>query len=349
MGTKDEIIIHGVTIWNFEKRKDYYIQDLELQKHLEKILSAYCSEDRPIADIGIINIEGNSFIDFSEDQKNLIENIRAILFLSSILKNNIGWETDDNKGLRMRTSENFEYSVFKNLSKNDKDFGISTGRIINITHYGFKIGEKKINKGDYINDAQIYPLELDGEFIYHINKLEKVSKEIYNRIIRATQVFFQSYYNNPNLSDNAAILLQVMAFEILLNLPPTSPRKAFKEKVSKYLDLPDEFKQEYKYKVMDKPVLEKNRVSKKSIWADKLYYLRDNIVHGHPINDTDYIFEDWISYFELNTTFFCVLIKKIINEKTKVFFDEIIYDTQLKRFVYRNYAMKQFLAKARHK
>ncbi|KPK57048.1 MAG: hypothetical protein AMS21_12000 [Gemmatimonas sp. SG8_38_2] len=56
---------------------------------------------------------------------------------------------------------------------------------------------------------------------------------LFNRILRATDVFIGSYYNSHTISIPARILLQASAFEILLDLPDTGQRRQFKDDVER--------------------------------------------------------------------------------------------------------------------
>src|SRR5260221_13006967 len=61
---------------------------------------------------------------------------------------------------------------------------------------------------------------------------------LYDRVLRTTDLLFESYYNNPNVSLNARILLQVSALEVLLDLPTERPRMHLKAEIEAMTVLP---------------------------------------------------------------------------------------------------------------
>jgi len=173
-------------------------------------------------------------------------------------------------------------------------------------------------------------------------KLRKNQKRFYRTILRATDLLFQSYFNDPYVSIYSRILLQASALEVLLNLPDRDQRKVLKEKVEKYLVQPDDKVRTFlSERGTGNKVKEKASI--KVMWADKFYTLRNHIIHGNLVKLEEFYFYRQ-RHIEIFLMFFILFVKEIINEKMKkkLFIDrikvgEFEYDTEkFTGFIYKD-------------
>jgi hypothetical protein len=224
----------------------------------------------------------------------------------------------------MRTSENFDL-VLQNFELHNRHIAEMSGYIVTKQMMGYKIGEKRFHAPSCL----LRPLDFrsDQELIQGIIKLRKIAGEaIFNRIVRATDYFRYSYYNNGvNISQQARVLLHIAAFETLLELPEVNPRKYFKQKIEDCCSLAGEKRYTNWYERKGGKKEEQRTI--KGIWADKYYALRNHIVHGDEIHRRKFMFCG-ARHFDIATMFFVLLIKKLINEKLsrKIFYDEIVWN-----------------------
>lgn len=321
LGEVDEINFGNVKVWNFDKKASQYITDIKLRAYIQSIIYSNISHNQPIKDVGVISIGAVDFREFNDDEFLIANEVRLAIFLSFLSRHNtIGRKA--NAGWYMGTSENFEF-VIQNFQPYNNDISERTGHIIDIGIGGYKIGQKKFYAPSYVIKPQKF--SLDGLLISELVKLNKRGgKKLYRRILRATDLIFESYYNNPNVSKNARVLLQIAAFETLLDLPTQGQRKDFKDKIELYCNQPGEKLYSHYYENRGKKLPEKR--SLKAIWADSYYTLRNHIIHGEIVRAQDFVFKGKQRHIDIAILFFILLVKKLINQKSpgkKIFYDEI--------------------------
>lgn len=322
LGDVEEINFGNVKVWNFEKKVSQYISDQKLREYIESIVYSNIYNGKPIKDVGIISIGNTDFREFTAEERKTADEIRLVLFLSFLYRHNTQ-ERGANAGWNMGTSENFEY-VIQNFQPYSEYISERNGRIITITTGGYKIGEKKFFAPPFV--IKPFRFSFDGRFLHHLLNLKKRGGvKLYRRILKAIDLFYESYYNNPNVSDNARVLLQVACFETLLDLPLRDGRKVFKDKIEAYCNLSKEKNYLHHYETPSGRNPE--RRSRKAIWADVFYTLRNHIIHGDVVRSEDFIFKGKQQHLDIAVLFLALLIKKLINEKfkKKLFYDEITW------------------------
>lgn len=322
LGRKEELDFGEVKVWNFELKASKYIPDEPLRSHIEKIIYSNVSHKQPIKDVGVVSIGNTDFRTFFSNELDLVNEVRLIMFLSFLSKNNtIG--RGANAGWLLGTSENFEF-VLQNFDVGNPLISERAGEIVSMGIGGYKIGEKLFHAPSHVLKPQRF--SLDGHLITQLFRLKKRGgKRLYNRILRATDLLFESYYNSPNVSRNARVLLQIAAFETLLDLPQSGQRKDFKDKMALYCNGPKE--KIYKHYYETRGGKQPESISRKAIWADEYYTLRNHIIHGDDVKPVDYTFKGKQRHIDVAVLFFVLFVKKLINARypKPVFFDEIIW------------------------
>jgi hypothetical protein len=320
MATEDEIEIGKVKIWNYSRKADDYIKDINLRRHIDRIISLNVYNDKPITNIGIISIGKIDFREFNEAELIEIKEASILLFLS-VLSYQMRYK-GDNSGFFLRTTENFRY-IIRNIKPGDEHIAENSGMIVN------KLDINLISKIQFNMPTHIVLNELrfdyDKTLIEGLIRLKNRTKQLYNRIIRAVEIFSQSYFNSDDINLMLRMLFQITSFEILLDLG-SYPRKEFKDKVEKYTVVPSDRRYVHFY---DNHRQDANRTMKGK-WADIFYKLRNNIVHGDTIRRTQYKFRAKEYHFHIATMFFVVIIKKLIDENRsrKLFNEDIIWNSK---------------------
>ena len=195
----------------------------------------------------------------------------------------------------------------------------------------YKIGQLKFHAPPYVPT----PLQfaLDGELIIKLEYIRNKNKRLYRKILRATDLLFESYYNDPNVSLYSRVLMQASTYEVLLDLPERDQRKVFKQKIKQYTVRPNE-KSRWYYSERSGKKKAREHEPLKVIWADKFYTLRNHIIHGEPVSMNEFAFQRRQGHLDIAVLFFVLLVKELINEnlkrKGKYFLDNITwtkYDT----------------------
>lgn len=312
MGETDQIDFGYAKVWNFSTKKDYYIKDVKIKKKLDKIFKVYKTHNYPIQGIGIISIGDTDFRIYDDAEMAKVLEIRHILFLSFLSKNNVH-KRNLNTGHFMATSENFDV-IYQNFILENDYVSESAGSVVNMLDGGYLLSEIKIQKPAYVLSPRF---SIDAELLKILINLGEIKPYLYNRLLNATELFFESYYNSHHLSKNARILLQASSFEILLNIPETpQKRKEFKNAIKKYTVF-DKEKTYVNYWRLPKSEKYKEMLTKKEIWADKFYLLRDGIVHGDFPPMASFNFENRQRHSDIATLFFILCLKRIIEEYDK--------------------------------
>ena len=345
---QSEIGFGDIKVWNFSKKATQYVRDVKLRSYIRKLLYSNISNKKPIKDIGVLSIGDTNFREFNSEELETANEVRLVLFLSFLALNNTT-ERGANVGLFMATSENFEF-IRQDFQPSTEHIAEQSGHIVTMLVGGHKIGEKKFYSPSYVPRPQKF--SLDDSLINQLLRLKKRGgKKLYKRILRATDLIFESYYNNSNVSNNARALLQIAAFETLLNIPTNSQRKHFKDSIEKYCNLPGEKQYLHSYETREGKKLE--RISLKAIWADNYYTLRNHIIHGNKIGLQRFLFKGKQRHLDIAILFFVLLVKKLINEKVKkkAFYDEIVWGKTnngrdvYEGFIYQKNELRSLVAK----
>jgi hypothetical protein len=329
LASQGEIQIGRVKIWNYSKKAVDYITDISLRQHIDKIIKLNVDRGNPINDIGIVSIDDIDFRQFAKEEMREIHEACTLLFLS-VLSSQFNLK-GDNTGHFMRTSENFR-CVIQNFTVGDKYIAEMEGMIIRINDMNL-INKVSIHKPRYVALSK-FDFRYDVKLLENMVMLKKRRKALFNRIVRATEVFRQSYYNSEDVNLPLRILSQMSSFETLLSLrEPT--RKNFKDKVELYCVTPSDKRYVHYYKNRGRKYNDTQRTIKGK-WADSYYQLRNAITHGDIVKPNQFIFKGSMHHFDLAIMFFIVIIKKLINDglKKKGFEVDIHWDKKKKGFEY---------------
>lgn len=319
----EELPFGNVRVWNFKKKSEQYIADTELRNQITTLMQTNIRGNNPIEDMGILSIGNTDFREFTNEEFKTANEIRLIMFLAHLSKNNVK-AVGPNSGWLIGTSENFSLTV-QNFQPGNNYVAEDAGFIVHIGIGGYEVGEVKFKAPSHVPTPMRF--SLDGLLIKQLLYLKKYKKRLFERILRATDLLFESYFNDSNVSKMARILLQVGSMEVLLDLPEEGQRKALKSEIGQLLNSNDGENAYYfeVWSAKDKKMIKiKDKASQKVIWADRFYTLRNHLIHGQNVKISEYYFHEQ-RHLDIATMFFVLLVKKIINEarKLKIFYDEI--------------------------
>jgi len=315
----------GLVIWHFHSLAEKRIPDQAMRDLITKLLDANVQGDlqEKIKGIAFASIGSTDFRAFNDAEERQVQEAKLMLFLSKIAQTNTTIMGSGADGWTLSTSENFE-PVYQNFEIGNDHIAERAGYIINVGIGGYKINEKKFYKPSHVVISP-FGLSLDKELLGQLLRLRKNNgKRLFRRVLRATELLFQAYYNNTNVSRNARILLIAAAFETLLDLEEPA-RKHFKDYVEKYCDIHKETKYRHYYYAHGKAKRDKDS-SIKVLWADSFFQLRNQIIHGDVVPENMYQFRNGDRHLDISVLFFTQLVKSLINEKspaTKPFADQI--------------------------
>jgi hypothetical protein len=316
MNNIDEIDFGFAKVWNFIRKKDVYISDESIKSKITRILSCYKSQNNSlINDIGVVYVRRCDFRKFNDKELGLVREVRHLLFLSCLSKNNT-CKYNCNSGHKMFTADNFDI-IYQNFILEGDSFSERSGEIINFSRSGYRLGNIVYQRPGFVPTPLRF--EIDNDLLAHLIELKGKKPKIYGRILNATEIFFGSYYNSHYVSRNARILLQMNSFEMLLQFPKVKQREYFRRTI-KNLTVHNADR-EYIYNVKDKgKIIEPLRGHKytlKEIWADQFYSLRNKIIHGQRVDDDDFIFKKSQCHYNIAVLFFILLIKKQIEKSLR--------------------------------
>jgi hypothetical protein len=326
LNKREEIDFGFLKIWNFNLKGENYITDAKLLSKVTKVLATNQEYfNGPIREIGIVSIGDTDFREYNETEFNLIKEARLILFISFLSKNN-ALKSGLNYGFWCATTENFN-PAFQRFNLDDDNMAIFDGYIIPIIAGGYIIGEQIFYKPNCI--LSLNNFDIDNELFDMLLVLRKKKPRVFNKIIRAVEIFSESYYNSLLLSTNARILCQMSAFEMLLNIPDKNQRRYFKDIVEAEMSTTTEKRYVYYYEVRNRKVRERRPL--KVIWADRFYTLRNHIIHGLTVKSDEYIFKKSQRHFDIALIMFVFFIKAQINKsmKKRIFNQSINWEEEI--------------------
>ncbi len=311
------IALLGITVWNSKEMLNK-ITDKKLRHKVKTLIAQNRILRKPVEDVGIVDIGGG--YDFrpltpSEDKK--MNELRVVLFLAGMAECNT--QEGRNAGLRMLTSDNFKI-VYQNFKLDSPYTGYTSGRIVRVSDFGYKISEITYEKPPYVMRN---PFSYEEKFLNNLDQLRHKKRKSYRLILRASNSVMNAYSNSEDVSSEARILEFSRAFEILFELPEREQRRKFKEAIKKYCEPPGERKRRY-LSARPNGKKEPETESRHVMWADRFYTLRNHIIHGESIAEKRFWFFGQ-PHYQLGLWFFLVAIKQRVNEALgiKVFYDSV--------------------------
>jgi hypothetical protein len=199
-----DITFGDVTLVNFDVAGKEYITDKALYTQIESILKTNTIRGNPKEGIGIV------FKDDFETFENYdsIKFLRNVLFLSVLSKSNT-IKRGANAGFWAHTSENFVFVVQNFVPGNDY-MATSSGYIVNKLNGGLKVANTVFEEPRYVPETRLDYINWD--MFNALKKCHRTKKKLFNKIMMATELYFESYFNNDSFSVNARILLAMSAF-----------------------------------------------------------------------------------------------------------------------------------------
>jgi len=321
---RDEVSFGDVKVWNFDRVGRDYIKDTDLRDHIGKLLQSNVQNEKPLGDIGVLSIGKTDFREFNDDEFRLVDEVRLIMFLGFLSRNKVNLD-GENSGHWVATSENFTFAI-QNFNPKSMSISQQNGFIIRKLDGGYKLGELKFHAPPFVPEPLRF--SLDGELLTKLLDVKKSNITFVKRIMRATDLMFEAYFNNPHLSINARALLMCTSFEVLLNLPESGQRKEFKEITRTLTCIGSKQKIRYTSIRRRTPGWEWEVAPVKVMWADKFYTLRNKIIHGAKVKPSDFMFRNKYSHFDIAPKFFVLFVKKLLNEKIgkNYFNDDLTWD-----------------------
>lgn len=308
----DELHFRDIRMVNATQRADEFgPRDVRAQVRailaMHKDTSLDPARARPLQNIGVIMATPDFSPPTPAIQRRLDE-FRSGLFLSC-LSGNVEL-AGPNAGFGLYTAENFDI-VRQNFTLESKGVAESAGVIVNITVSGYRLDKTTFPRPSYVNLPQ--PFRHDENVLLGLDWLHRVNRKLYRRVIDATAVFLESYRNSPAVDVRARVLLQSSAFEILLDLPEKQPRKAFKDEIERLTSEPDEKKYHYTFENHGRRVPDMRTL--KGIWADRFYTLRNHIIHGETVPQSEYIYRKTQHHLVIAPMFFMCCIKRLVDQE----------------------------------
>ncbi len=321
---RDEISFGDIKVWRFETKSTHYITNQPLRDKIKLLIDSNVLHEKPIKGVGVLSIGQTDFREFSHEEFKIADEVRLILFLAYLSRINVNLN-GPNAGHYAATSENFTF-VIQNFDPTSDYIAEQNGFIVKKLVGGYKIGELLFHAPPFVTT----PLKfgIDADLIAKLFRIKQTNRRLYERILRATDLLFESYFNDPYVSINARLLLQVGSFEVLLDLPERDQRKAFKLLIAKYTVISSEKSRNY---FSERPGGRnvKETAPLKVMWADKFYTLRNRIIHGDKVDPNDFVFIKRQSHLDISLLFFVLIVKELINEKLrtrrKYFLDNITW------------------------
>lgn len=306
-------------IWNFSKCKDKFIKDKNLEDKITKIFDCYkCYNRSIINEIGIFSIGDVDFRVMSDGEMALVKEARYLLFLSFLSKNNT-ITYNCNSGHQMATSDNFDV-IYQNFTLENDSVAERAGEIISYNKGGYKLDEVSYQRPSFVPTPMRF--DIDDELFSHLIDLRGKRPLVYRRILNATEIFFESYYNSHYVSRNARVLLQAAAFEIILQLPMDAPGKEFRKKIGQISNHAEDKRKKYTIRFWSKRIQNFQTVDEqltmKEIWAYNFFSLRNRIIHGEIVKPIDFLFKKDQRHYDIALLFFILIIKKKIELSLRI-------------------------------
>ena len=163
-----------------------------------------------------MSIGDADFRPYNHQELELIKEARLILLISFLSHNNV-MRIGPNAGHWCATTENFN-PIYQNFKVDDDNLAIFDGSIIKMTSGGYQLSTYKSYRPNHVPTP--IDFALDDALFNELLLLRSKKPRVFRRTINAIELFSESYYNSTSLSNNARVLCQMSAFEMLLEVVP---------------------------------------------------------------------------------------------------------------------------------
>lgn len=288
------------------------IPDRALADYVGRILAMYCDagpDGGPgprLSGIGVFRSPGMEFFPISERDNRDLHGLQVALFLAMLARNvRLG---SINAGFMMWTAENVGI-VRQNFEVGSGRTAESSGVIVERTIGGYHVDTMRYLTPSHIPSPIRF--HVDRKLLDGLDKLRRVNGALLRRILDAGDMVRASYFNTHSVDQKARVLLMCAAFERLLDLPEHGQRKAFKEALESALST--ERDRRFRYlsaRGGGRREAEKGTIFK--YWGDRFYLLRNQIIHGDRVPDSQMLFRGAQWHHHAAATIFIGLVVDLI-------------------------------------
>lgn len=315
------------SIWSFTRQSEL-IGDPAVRARVGELLAMYRehagdpARNHPIRDVGVFSVGAHDLHPLTPSERDSVEMLRDLLFLCCLAEHLS--MRGDNAGHYISTSENFDIITQGFTLETDRISELA-GTIVQRNLMGYRIGSYQVTAPSHV--PRPIQFTYDANLLRRLRQTQRADPRLFRRILRAVRVFYKSYYNSPSLAIDARVLLQVSAFEILLDLPESNPREAFKGSVEQLLGQPRERRYRYKYETRHGRRTESR--TRIGIWADRFYTLRNHLIHGNGVPKGEYEFGRAQHHLVIAPMVFALSIKALIDESRRVRKQQPVFSQRL--------------------
>lgn len=287
--------------------------------------------------ISLLHRKNNDFSPFSEEETEIIQEIKYLIFFCSLKTNNM--PEKGRQYFSWVTADNFEVT-YQNFQIDDNNhIGLSYGAIHSIKSID-EIKDVRIQKPIYVNKPLAFGY--DEVLLANLLALKTSNHYLFNRVITSIQQLYDSYKNSHDVSWASRMLLLMVAFEILFEMDASGQRKQLKDKFKTFLSNRYETNNSdpiVKYQSprwANSPAEGENEPIRVH-YAEKFYLLRNDIIHGNQPATSEYMYEHQRIY-DIGVMFLILAIERIINDsdKQETYCDDIIWDNSDRRFFWKD-------------
>src|SRR3989344_3718087 len=157
----------NVMVWNFSLEADVRVPDPNLRDYIRCLLATNTDLGKPIQNIGIISIKGNSFTPLNRAEQKIVRELRAVLFISVVAASNI--YSGENSGFFMVTTENFTV-IHQHFKVGDIRTAYFSGSIVQRRVGGLKIDKIKYEIPPHVLRNKF---SLDKNLLYAIYRIKR--------------------------------------------------------------------------------------------------------------------------------------------------------------------------------
>lgn len=312
---KNIIKIDNITLCSYKNSLNQFVVDEKTNKHIRKIISCYQGYGGKKIENPTIIFTKTKFANPTLKTITKIENLKKILFFSSVVKNN-SWS--------FVTSDNFEI-IYQRFNEENENISTRSGSIHQISSGGYKINETIFQTPTHIflsNLSNNFEPEILKGLIKCLKIVDKDKK--CNQIIQSLHPFFNAYRNSNEHTWPERILLMTMAFELLFGEDKITDSNDFRKNIHKYSNYQTNktVTKRFLYPIeREKREVKYRYLSYNQIWAEEFYKLRNKTIHGNTVNTEDFYFKDLVEissntnpHFYIGLDFFVVCLTNILRE-----------------------------------
>ncbi len=303
--TKRSLCIGPIRFWPYCAEAEQRIKAQEIRDHLTRYFRSFVDhQGRPVGSITVCSYSDADFRCLEDFEYRELRRAVDVMIFATIAPQVKTTVCANNRSMGPPSADIYEL-VTQNFQPGSDHVAVHAGTV---KSGGWRIGEIIFPKPWATGGTLGTP---DEELAKGFDKCfsPEFSVDIRERLFRSLEWFRMAHIEGGQVSELSKVVMMATGFEILLQFPRKGKRQHFMDYMKKKVTS-DKFIKDTR--ITDKG--DKLNLSLVEWWASDFYELRNRIVHGDQVPESDLIYRDWITHLIVADLVFLECVKRELFE-----------------------------------